>query len=175
MNRIKFCKNHNLGYMRLPQTGLGARKGTLCVYAISNKRDNRMTVYAVDSANTKRNQVKVVLELSLYNSKKNSNCYKVGTVKTDSKYQGFGVAPWVYATLIKKIPNFSLRTSESHSPGGRYIWAELAKRKDINVYAMTKGGKWYPLAVDTDIKEVYFDKFDIYERENIRLIAEPVS
>jgi hypothetical protein len=64
----------------------------------------------------------------------NDQAWEVYMVKVSRRFSGFGLAPKAYAWMIKRF-GIVIKAGESQSPGGRYIWHELAATRDINVVA----------------------------------------
>lgn len=67
-------------------------------------------------------------------TKEINETYAVSMVRVDPKFQGHGVAPKLYASLIKNS-NISLVTDQGQTPGGQYIWNTLVQDKGIQIAA----------------------------------------
>lgn len=74
------------------------------------------------------------IELSMSRGSKGAS-WSVDLTKVDSKFQGFGIAVKAYAFIIKKM-GIVLQAGSMQSPGGRSIWAQLAKENSVMVYGM---------------------------------------
>jgi hypothetical protein len=67
-------------------------------------------------------------------TKEINETYAVSMVRVDPKFQGYGVAPKLYASLIKNS-NISLVTDQGQTEGGQYIWNTLVQDKGIQIAA----------------------------------------
>ena len=74
----------------------------------------------------------MVLDLDRSRSKLFKNSYEISMVAIDARYQGFGLAAKIYRYLMKKT-GITLKAGTQQSIGGRAIWNDLAKYKDVQV------------------------------------------
>jgi len=58
--------------------------------------------------------------------------YEISMVLVDSTYQGYGLAPKIYRYLMKRM-GITLKAGTQQSYGGRSVWNDLAKYKDVQV------------------------------------------
>lgn len=75
---------------------------------------------------------KIVAEVDL--SKVKHNIWTIDWVAVDDLYKGNNIAPLFYRYILRKC-KITLKAGSTQSPGGRYIWNELAKYKDVLVFA----------------------------------------
>lgn len=95
---------------------------------------NRKHSNSRDPLGTKKKSYDRVMTLDLVQSRSRvfKKPFEVSMVIIDGRYQGFGLAAKVYRYLIKKT-GLTLQAGRCQSIGGRSIWNELAKYKDVQV------------------------------------------
>lgn len=74
----------------------------------------------------------MTLDLEQSRSRVFKKSFEVSMVNIDGRYQGFGLAAKVYRYLMKKT-GVTLKAGSQQSIGGRAVWNELAKYKDVQV------------------------------------------
>jgi hypothetical protein len=93
------------------------------------------------------------------------NAYHVDLCQIDNRFQGHGLAPLLYRYLMRKLC-ISIQAGMTQSPGGRNIWATLAKMNDIVVFSTLtkrKTKKIYPIEIEKEDDELVHDDFEIYD------------
>lgn len=114
------------------------------------------------------------IELSQINKKvyEKSVAWQVDHVKVDQRFQGYGLVPRFYKFIMKKL-GIILEAGTCQSPGGRYIWAQLSKVKDVTVFAKSVNSKAYSVECDDSDRELVIDgPYQLYDgSSNIRLFA----
>lgn len=105
------------------------------------------------------------------------NSWAVDLTKVDSKFQGFGIAVKAYAFIIKKM-GITLKAGSMQSPGGRSIWAQLAKENSVMVYGM-KGRRGIPHVMlpndDGTEVECEEDNIEAYDVRSFNMFATKVA
>ena len=98
--------------------------------------------------------------------------WRVDHVKVDQRFQGFGLVPSFYKFIMKKL-DIILEAGMCQSPGGRYIWAQLSKVKDVTVFAKSVNSKAYSVECDDSDRELVIDgPYQLYDGSSkIRLFA----
>ncbi len=116
-------------------------------------------VYNTDTGNgTDEVHHRSVAHLSL---SKQNGAWHVDLVEVDSRYKGKKLANKLYRFLMKTL-GITMMAGWAQSAGGRYIWNNLAKDKDITVYA--KKGLYskvidFPKAGKRELKSNLFDLY----------------
>ncbi len=92
---------------------------------------------------------------------KQNGAWHVDLVEVDSRYKGKKLANKLYRFLMKTL-DITMMAGWAQSAGGRYIWNNLAKDKDITVYA--KKGLYskvidFPKAGKRELKSNLFDLY----------------
>lgn len=80
----------------------------------------------------------MIIDLEKSKARVFKDSYEITMVIIDSTYQGFGLAPKIYRYLMRKI-GITLKAGIQQSPGGRSIWNDLAKCKDVQVVGKKNG------------------------------------
>jgi hypothetical protein len=98
--------------------------------------------------------------------------WRVDNVRVDQRFQGFGLVPRFYKYIMKKL-DIILEAGTCQSPGGRYIWAQLSKVKDVTVFAKSVNSKAYSVECDESDRELIIDgPYQLYDgTSNMRLFA----
>ena len=166
MDRIIMKKKESLGYFDTQATYDDWKKigsfSKLQVW-VDDSMDELLWVEVVDTSvvhGRSPQRVKRVLEIQL--SKTQFNAFHVDITRLDHKYAGRGIAAKAYRYLIKKL-GITLQAGTRQSPGGRKVWFDLARRKDLEVYAKTKYGQSYYVEADRDYRECYVPTKEIYD------------
>jgi hypothetical protein len=114
------------------------------------------------------------IELSQININRyeKSVAWRVTHVKVDQRFQGYGLVPSFYKFIMKKL-GIILEAGTCQSPGGRYIWAQLSKVKDVTVFAKSVNSKAYSVECDDSDRELVIDgPYQLYDGlSKIRLFA----
>ena len=135
---------------------------------IDDEEDDCVDVYIYDRKKQKRQRdawcgrvvdvSKLVANIEL---SKRGRFWHVDLTKVDSNYRGKKLARKFYSFLIKK--GYNLQAGDSQSPGGRYVWNELAKDRTITIIAKkSKYSKFidFPTAGKKELKSKMFELFD---------------
>ena len=149
MDLIRYPRKHDLGYHNVNDLiYIGSTSG-LAVYYINNEPSPGLETYWFhDPEDTdKSGNMRVVAEMTLRESKR--HVYEVDVMVIDSHFQGLGLAPKLYAYILRKL-NITLQAGTQQSPGGRSIWKRLAQRKDVLVYGKTPHGRPVPMYEDPE-------------------------
>ena len=126
-----------------------------------------VVVYGGKTSSGRRN---VISKLSLSNEYCDG-AYHVDLMEVDCRYQGHGIAPLVYRYLLRKL-GIVLQAGVSQSAGGRKLWAQLAKMKDVTVFASYRRGKAaYVVDLDKDDEELHVDGIKLYDGRPIYTFA----
>lgn len=112
------------------------------------------------------------IDLSQINKRHKSIAWQVDNVRVDQRFQGFGLVPRFYKYIMKKL-DIILEAGTYQSPGGRYIWAQLSKVKDVTVFAKSVNSKAYSVECDESDRELVIDgPYQLYDSSsNMRLFA----
>ena len=137
MERIRYKKNHSLGYFGADDYDpIGSVTGYKCY---TSEEEDLLWVEFVDPEYTNsKGFEKRVCQLILTQTKR--GVYEVDMMIIDKEFQGLGLAPRFYAYLLRKL-NITLKAGSCQSPGGRSIWTRLGKRVDVLVYGKTPSGR----------------------------------
>ena len=134
-------------------------------------QDDWFCVYVyrrLKSKNTKSRQTIAELTLSDDYCK---GAYHVDLMRIDHRYQGHGIAPMLYRYLMKKL-GIILQAGTMQSGGGRRLWAELAKMKDIMVYASYKRKhEAHVIELEKEDEELHLDGIRLYDGRPIYTFA----
>jgi len=166
MDRIDYPKTHNLGRIELDDDDyqiIGKVKGLeILTYLDADPFVwDDIEIFVIDPDDYTRHGYKLAMEMSL--GRTHPGSYHVDMVRTDRLYRGFGIAPKVYAKVIKKL-GLTLQAGESQSPGGRYIWNTLASIAGINIIGRYgKRGSWHYLESGDDGELVTTEDFSPYD------------
>lgn len=174
MNRIDYTKQHNLGRFN-PESyftdeyeyrGIVSGLSECGMWVEGENGDEFIEIDIVLRRDTNRLGYKRVMEISL---SKQKGSYIVDMARIDSRFQGHGIAPKIYKSIIKKL-GIILQAGEMQSPGGRSIWARMANMKGIELFALDSRGKYYD--VDVDENELMSDDERLYDgRRKMRVYA----
>jgi len=166
MERITVSKHQRLGYVHIEQDSEFVGKTTgLSVYCGLNYDGDDIWAEALDKKQSQKGLYRRAMYLGLSKDKDYDTAYTIDMVSVDNAYQGWGIAPKVYRKLLKAKPDLLLRAGTVQSPGGRYIWYNLAQFEDIVVFARAHNGRIYPLDTDHDLKELCLAHAELYDNE----------
>lgn len=129
-----------------------------------------VTLYGNKVGGSGRRQVISKLSLS---TEYCDNAYHVDLMEVDHRFQGHGIAPLLYRYLIRKL-GIILQAGTAQSVGGRKIWAQLAKMKDITVFAAyPRGGRRQAFMIDLDkeAEELEHDSVELYDGRKVYTFA----
>lgn len=169
MHRIDYPKNHNLGRIELDEDEyqiVGRVKGLeiLTYYDTDAIQDDDIEIFVINPKDFNRHGYKLAMEISL--SRSYTGAYHVDMVRTDRKYRGFGIAPKVYAKIIK-VFGLTLQAGTCQSPGGRYIWNTLANITGISIIGRHgRRGAWHYLESSEDGELVTTEDVSPYDTQN---------
>lgn len=125
-----------------------------------------MEVEVVDPHAKRGKWIKRAMTITLTYERK---AWHVDIVSVDDKYKGFGLAPKVYRYLMRKL-GIVMQCGKMQSPGGRYIWATLAKMPGVFMKALDGRGNMYE--VEPEDGELISDEVELYDgRKSIRVLA----
>jgi len=168
-SKITMNKRVALGYGIIDedQTYLGSRGG-FKIYMDDSTDKNYVEIWVYDMDTSKRmrsafdnvvtTRFKIVAHIELSKDKRH---WHVDLTQVDSRYRGQKLAKRLYSFLLKK--GYNLRAGDSQSPGGRYIWNELAKDRSIVIMARkSKHSKImdFPKPGKCELVSDVFDLFD---------------
>jgi len=149
------------------QTYLGSRGG-FKIYMDDSTDKNYVEIWVYDMDTSKRmrsafdnvvtTRFKIVAHIELSKDKRH---WHVDLTQVDSRYRGQKLAKRLYSFLLKK--GYNLRAGDSQSPGGRYVWNELAK--DSSIVVMARKSKYskimdFPKPGKRELVSNMFDLFD---------------
>lgn len=161
MYRISYQKNHRLGMfaMRTNQEAGFMYVGKFNGFEVwCNELDDELSYDVVDNRNGRR---KRVLELDLdYNHKMAS--WHVEIVRIDQRYRGMNLAPKFYRWIMRN-QQITLQAGENQSPGGRYIWSQLAQMKSVSLIAIDSRGNQYEVHDEENWGELDSDDVQLYD------------
>ena len=162
MERITVSKHQRLGYIEPSDEIIGKTSG-LTIY--SGWMDKELWIEALDRKQSHRGLYRRAFYLGLTPDPDYDTAFTIEMVSTDNAYQGWGIAPKVYRKLLKKKPDLLLRAGTVQSPGGRYIWYNLAKDPDIIVFARAQNGRIYEVEADDELRELTLPHTELYDNE----------
>jgi len=170
-SKIKMNKRVALGYGIIDedQTYLGSR-GKFKIYMDDSTDKNYVKIWVYDMDTSKRMRstfdnvvttwFKIVAHIELSKDK----CHwHVDLTQVDSRYRGQKLAKRLYSFLLKK--GYNLRAGDSQSPGGRYIWNELAKDRSIVVMARKSRNSKIMDFPKPGKRELVSDVFDLFDTD----------
>ena len=170
-SKITMNKRVALGYGIIDedQTYLGSR-GKFKIYMDDSTDKNYVKIWVYDMDTSKRMRstfdnvvttwFKIVAHIELSKDK----CHwHVDLTQVDSRYRGQKLAKRLYSFLLKK--GYNLRAGDSQSPGGRYIWNELAKDRSIVVMARKSRNSKIMDFPKPGKRELISDVFDLFDTD----------
>lgn len=174
MHRISYTRNHPLGRFR-PNTeftdeyvysGVVSGVNSLECWIEGTADDDYISVEYVLRNDTHKTGKKRVMELGL---SRQNGAFHVDMARIDTKFQGFGIAPKLYRFVIRKL-GIVLQAGSSQSPGGRSVWARMAKMSGIKLVAKDGHNKFYDVEYDDD--ELYIENESLYDgRKKLKIFA----
>lgn len=98
--------------------------------------------------------------------------YHVDLMRVDHRFQGHGLAPLLYRYVLRKL-GIVLQAGKYQSAGGRKLWAQLAKMKDVTVFACYRRGKEALVIddLDQDDEELHHESVKLYDGRTIYTFA----
>ena len=134
--------------------------GCYGVYVLRNE-----VVVLDHSRKIRAGKLPTVMEINTYTCRRNGIKYRVmNYTKTDSRYQGAGIAHHIYALVAEKTG--PIMSGSSQSPGARSLWNRLAATRFV---AALWKGEIYPVEY-SEYSEVECAEFEVYENA-CRLVA----
>lgn len=114
---------------------------------------------------------KVISKLSL-STEYCRGAYHVDLMEVDQRYQGHGIAPLLYRYAMRKL-GIVLQAGVSQSAGGRKIWAQLAKMKDVTIFAAYARGRKqaYVLEAEAEDEELEHESIELYDGRKVYTFA----
>lgn len=169
MQRIEFTKRVKLGRASIPflyeeeYRYIGKCKGMMVFVA---QCESYMEIEVLDPLNVVRQKPARIMVVTLTKSR---DAWHVDLTQVDDKYKGFGIAPIVYAFLMRKL-DIVMEAGKMQSPGGRYIWAAMSKMRGIYMKAVDSSKNFYD--IEAEDGELWSDEVDVYDgRKSIRVLA----
>lgn len=135
MNRIKTAKTQRLGYLEPEGQKIGLL-GAFSLYRAEDTGTGHTYIEAYDMSRRCGIRYKRAAYIALHKDSDYPAAYCVSMVSVDNEYKGNGLSHKLYRWLLVNHPKLVLRAGPDQSPGGRYIWYNLAKYKDILIYAV---------------------------------------
>lgn len=169
MNRIDMSKKVKIPNDYLDGTYLGKLRGML-VYLEGEIGDEHLMIRLYRNEELANGKHNVIAELML-STEYCKGAYHVDLMRVSHRYQGHGIAPLLYAFLLRKL-GIILQAGTCQSGGGRRLWAELAKMKGITVFAATKRSKSALLIdLDKEDEELTHESVKLYDGRTIYTFA----
>ena len=169
MNRIDMPKRVSLGNDYLDGTFVGKLRGML-VYLEGDVGDEFLNVRVYRNEELADGKHNVIADLVL-STEYCKGAYHVDLMRVSHRYQGHGIAPLLYAFLLRKL-GIILQAGTAQSGGGRRLWAELAKMKGVTVFAATKRAKSaLVIDLDKDDEELTHESVKLYDGRTIYTFA----
>ena len=160
MERIDMSKRVSLPAERPQGTYVGKLRGML-VYLEGDVGDYIINVTVYHNQKVSGGKYRTIAQLSL-STDYADGAYHVDLMRIDYRFQGHGIAPLIYRYVMRKL-GIILQAGTSQSAGGRKLWAQLVKMKDITVFAQTRRGKAHILELDKDDEELHCESLNIYD------------
>lgn len=169
MNRIDMSKKVKIPNDYLDGTYLGKLRGML-VYLEGEIGDEHLMIRLYRNEELANGKHNVIAELML-STEYCKGAYHVDLMRVSHRYQGHGIAPLLYAFLLRKL-GIILQAGTCQSGGGQRLWAELAKMKGITVFAATKRSKSALLIdLDKEDEELTHESVKLYDGRTIYTFA----
>lgn len=167
MNHFPVDKRQSFGRMSLEDLNMN---GYICIGKLLNMKvysffnGEERSVIIIDPNSSKSKKFKIIMRIDLFRVL--GNAWFVEEVGIASKYQGFGLAPKAYRFVMQSL-NIIMRSGNEQSPGGNYIWNELNKYSDIDIYAIDIKNKyeWYDVE-STDHGILECDSLSLYDEDD---------
>jgi len=162
-DRITLSKRASLGWGSVYEDliRLGRVRG-FDVYSDESHEDDYREIWIYDQSRKRGNQYRIVAYIAL---SRRGSFWHVDLVKVDSHYRGNGVARLVYSFLIRK--GYALQAGDSQSPGGRFVWNELAKDSRLVLFARKSPRSRVVDFPRMGKAELYTQAFDLYDSKAI--------
>lgn len=91
------------------------------------------------------------------------NAYHVDFMQIDHQYQGHGIAPMLYRYIMKKL-GIIIQAGTLQSPGGRKLWAQLAKTTGVSIYAAyRRSQELIQIEIDKEDEELNHESIKMYD------------
>ena len=166
--KITMDKRSHLGYGQIDEDYVLAGRHLGFDIWIDEIEKDYVEVWVYDRTRTKRQHLSFVSKVvdtyrvaAQFELSKRGKYWHVDFARVDSNFRGKKLARKMYSFLIKK--DYSLQAGDSQSPGGRYVWNELAKDRTITVFAKkSKCSKFvdFPRPGKKELKSSLFELFD---------------
>lgn len=166
--KITMDKRSNLGYGQIDEDYVLAGRHLGFDIWIDEIEKDYVEIWVYDRSRTKRQRTAFTKDVvdtyriaAQFDLSKRGKFWHVDLARVDSNFRGKKLARKMYSFLIKK--GYNLQAGDSQSPGGRYVWNELAKDRTITVFAKkSKCSKFvdFPRPGKKELKSGYFDLFD---------------
>lgn len=95
--------------------------------------------------------------------------WRVDVTEIARRYQGFGIAAKMYRWYMM-CSESTLVAGKAQSPGGRKIWYDLCRMKNVDVL-VNIDGQWYDAEADEEASEVYVEGHSVYDGEDASIVA----
>lgn len=169
MERIDMSKRVTLRSERPEGRRIGRLRG-MDVYLEGDLWEDYIMVVVYGAKARKAGHREVISKLSLSTDHCDA-AYHVDLMEVDHRYQGHGIAPLLYRYLLRKL-GIILQAGTSQSAGGRKIWAQLARMKDVTVYAVyERGRKAYLIDSEDEADELEHDSVNLYDGREVYTFA----
>lgn len=163
MNRIQMSKQVVFPKSVPEGRKLGKLRGMdVYIEGTVGEDDLFVVVYRPNPCGSSNKKQSVISELFLSNDYC-PGAYHVDSMQIDHRFQGHGIATLLYRYLIKKL-GIILQAGTLQSPGGRKIWAQLAKESGIQIFAAYRRGKQLiQIESDDDSDELFHETVKLYD------------
>jgi len=167
-DKITMDKRIHLGYGQIDEDYVLAGRHLGFDIWINEIENDYVEIWVYDRSRTKRQRTAFTSDIvdtykiaGNFELSKRGKYWHVDFARVDSNFRGKKLARKMYSFLIKK--GYSLQAGDSQSPGGRYVWNELAKDRTITVFAKkSKCSKFvdFPRPGKKELKSSLFELFD---------------
>tara|TARA_R100000353_G_scaffold175617_1_gene146462 strand:+ start:1374 stop:1886 length:513 start_codon:yes stop_codon:yes gene_type:complete len=162
-DRITLSKRVQLGWGSVYEdlVRLGRVRG-FDVYSDESHEDDYRDIWIYDQSRVRKGQYRIVANITL---SKRGSFWHVDMVQVSQWYRGNGIARLAYSFLIRK--GYSLQAGDSQSPGGRFVWNELAKDSRLCLFARKSPRSRVVDFPRIGKTELYTEAFDLYDSKAV--------
>jgi hypothetical protein len=167
-DKITMDKRIHLGYGQIGENYVLAGRHLGFDIWIDEIEKDYVEIWVYDRSRTKRQRTVFTNDIvdtykiaGNFELSKRGKYWHVDFARVDSRFRGKKLARKMYSFLIKK--GYNLQAGDSQSPGGRYVWNELAKDRTITIFAKkSKHSKFidFPRPGKNELKSSLFELFD---------------
>jgi hypothetical protein len=127
-------------------------------------------IYLVRNTDKRRVPIIMMIDLAKPKGSPPDNIFEIISTKISRKYQGFNIAPMIYEKILQ-YTGWYIGAGQEQSPGGRGIWYNLGKLKNISLVGMDRIGRLFDVEPDDEKRELACEERSVYDSYQFQVYA----